>query len=181
MKNAKAVFLILSLACLVLLITTMKFYLGEKDERSKREFSQADFAKASQEIDRLNTTLEVMKKTKIDLEARIKNSETNIQDLNNGIEEERKRGAELITRVGLKEREAEGLKNKLNAELKHKEELEKSLESVSKELNNKKSYIDKLEIAKEEAEKKVVELKNKAEKPTKDKDIISLGTVVIKK
>jgi len=167
----RIVLIALTVACFILLYSTVAFYVMEESEKGKRHALQ----KKVDEITVLRQDLEAeLKETEtlaIELRARLTTQEDTISNMTKALDEERHANNTNLFKLKERENEIRAMRAKIDNEKAEKDNLLKKLEAANEECLGIKAQLEN-------------DLKSKAEEDVKAKEIseregLSLGTVVV--
>ena len=171
-KGVKITLALLTLASIILLCTTIIFYLSKENEKEKKVFLQKSLdetVSAKQDLENRLKEVEIMN---AELKAAIKSHEEKMNTLSQDLEKERAANVESSAKIQERESEIERLKLRIEDEKEEKEDLIKRFERLTEDYLNMKFQLDNLLRVKEELEKKARELA--------EREDVSLGKIVIK-
>lgn len=168
MKSPATVFIVLILVSLSLAGTG--FYLLQKEKAKTSVLQQqVDDLLLKQRI--METKLEEHKKTIVDLEVKLKASQTKMDALAKSLELETKNKEAALSEV-------EELKSDLQKQKDLRSDLEKKLGQTQKDVEKTEAQLKDLENKRTQLEAKMKELQEQA-KQTKEQQGVELGTIVI--
>ncbi len=171
-KNLKVILIISSALSIVLLCTTVSFYILKENEKEKKIAIQKSLDETKAAKQSLENRLKDIEITNAELKTSIKSQEEKISMLSQTIEGEKLANKGYLANIQERDSDIEKLKAKIEEEKAEKEALLNQLEKLNENYLNMKFHLENLIKTKEELEKKAKELA--------EKEGISLGAIVIK-
>ncbi len=169
--GGKVALISLSIACFLLLYSTVAFYVMEEGEKGKKNALQ----KKLDEITVLKQGTDVKLKDAdaltVELKTRLKTQEETIADITKKLDEEKQTNAAGSLKLGERENEMRGLKVDLENSKAQAADLARKIAKANDDYLKIKLQMDNMSKAKEDAAVKSKEIL--------EKEGVSLGTVVV--
>lgn len=169
-KTFKIVLLLLVVVSIVSALAAVFAFIGKEREYTKRLLLEYKLAATLKDRKRLEGEIELGKKAKEELDAKIKDLDKKMRELLAEVEEEREKTKSVMLDISTKEEEIAELKDTLEKEKDEKMSISKKLQELEFTHAKTKTEIARLKEEKAELEKKVSDLKEKS---------VDLDTIVV--
>lgn len=167
----KAVVIALSLACFILVCSTVAFYAMEEGERVKKLTVQKKFddtLAAKQDLEQKLSAAEI---GAVELKGRLKTQEDTIAALTGQIEAEKKANKDVLAKLQARENEIRDMSMRLETARSKEAALLANIDKVNNDYLALKTQVETVSKTKDEEDRKAKEVA--------EKEGVSLGTIVV--